>query len=425
MMCKDLDFVEESYRVDRNKKRIVRTVRTPDGRSTRSSVPLVREMLGSDPKAAYDAEWLRLPRPPRSGRAQGDVRMVDLFCGLGGMSIGLAEACRALGLSMRHAWAADTNPAARKSYELRYPGVQVDDEPIESWLDGELGEETLTEREQELRDRLGEVSIALGGPPCQGHSDLNNHTRRRDPKNALYLKMARFAEVVRPRHLIIENVPGIRHDTAGVMAEARENLESNGYTTDAAVIRAEALGVPQTRHRMFVVASLRQDDRDTMDLLRMLECHSVDQRNFDWACHDLLEDRDRPFDRASSPKPWTKKRIEWLHRNGSHDLSDSMRPDCHRLKSHRYQAVYGRMHHDRPSPTITTGFLVMGQGRFVHPHQPRTMTPHEAARLQFLPDWSGLPDDLSRTDYATLIGNAVPPKLTYVLGLELLGTRGS
>lgn len=78
----------------------------------------------------------------------------------------------------------------------------------------------------------------------------------------------------------------------------------------------------------------------------------------------------------------------------------------------------------RAVPAFLTGFLVMGQGRFVHPRERRTMTPHEGARLQFLPDWLDLPWDLMRKEYAALIGNAVPPKLTYILALELLGGRG-
>jgi DNA (cytosine-5)-methyltransferase 1 len=108
-----------------------------------------------------------------------------------------------------------------------------------------------------------------------------------------------------------------------------------------------------------------------------------------------------------------------LFTHGLHDLPDSQRPDCHRLKPHDYRAVYGRLYADRPAPTMTTGFGSTGQGRFVHPTQKRTLTPHEAARLQFIPDFFDL-SGLTRRHLQTFIGNAVPPKMLYVLAKELL-----
>ena len=91
-----------------------------------------------------------------------------------------------------------------------------------------------------------------------------------------------------------------------------------------------------------------------------------------------------------------------------------MRPDCHK-NGHTYGSVYGRLRMDRPAGTITGGFMTMGRGRFVHPTQKRTLTPHEAARIQGFPDWYRFTDvtgrDLSRRLYEKLIGNAVPPAM--------------
>ncbi len=74
--------------------------------------------------------------------------------------------------------------------------------------------------------------------------------------------------------------------------------------------------------------------------------------------------------------------------------------------------MYGRLRWDEPSQTITSGFGSMGQGRFVHPLVRRTLTPHEAARLQFLPDFIDFSAVKFRTHLATMIGNAAPPILT-------------
>ena len=82
--------------------------------------------------------------------------------------------------------------------------------------------------------------------------------------------------------------------------------------------------------------------------------------------------------------------------------------------------MYGRLRWGRPAQTLTTGFGSMGQGRYVHPSRRRTLTPHEAARIQTFPD--GIFDfgGARRTALARMIGNAVPPLLNIALGLELI-----
>jgi DNA (cytosine-5)-methyltransferase 1 len=264
----------------------------------------------------------------------------------------------------------------------------------------------------------------MGGPPCQGHSNLNNHTRRQDPKNQLYARMARFAEVVGPDHVIIENVPGVKQDRGGVMDLTCEALRKNGYAVHSALLKAEHFGVAQTRHRMFVVAS-RVGPLRYAPLTTLLSRHQVGRpRDVLWAIGDLVDSTaDSGFNRIGISKPKTQRRIEWYFRSENserYELPNEQRPECHH-KPHSYVSVYGRMRPDQPAPTITTGFMVMGQGRFVHPTRPRTLTPHEGARVQFLPDWLEFPEDLLRQDYRLLIGNAVPPKLTYAVGVQLLG----
>ena len=419
--------VQQSFRLDKRSGEIVREVRAPSGAVVESRLPYAG-VTPIDLSAAYDLAWLRADAEPRFGSAgQGKVRCVDLFCGLGGMSLGLQEACRALGKELEIVLAADSNSIAGRVYEAFHPGTKVEAQPIETWLDGELGKR-LTKNEKRLKGRLGHVSVVTGGPPCQGHSNLNNHTRRRDPKNALYARMARFAEVVEPDHVIIENVPGVEQDEGGVMALTCDALREKGYAVHPVLIRAERFGVPQTRHRMFVVAS-RVGPLRSHQLEALLSRHEVDvPRHVLWAIGDLADSTNGTgFNRVGVPKPETQRRIDWFfrpeHRDTEYDLPNKERPACHQ-KPHRYVSVYGRMRPREPAPTITTGFMVMGQGRFVHPTRPRTLTPREGARLQFLPDWLGFPDDLLRKDYARLIGNAVPPKLTYLLGLELLAAPG-
>ena len=108
--------------------------------------------------------------------------------------------------------------------------------------------------------------------------------------------------------------------------------------------------------------------------------------------------------------------MKWLIDKDKYNLPNRMRPECHRDKEHTYNAMYGRLNWDTAAPTITTGFGSMGQGRFVHPSCPRTITPHEAARLQTLPDFFDVDTSNGRGAWATVIGNAVPP----LLGVHLV-----
>ena len=112
--------------------------------------------------------------------------------------------------------------------------------------------------------------------------------------------------------------------------------------------------------------------------------------------------------------------MNYLYDNGIYELPNHLRPKCQQKEDNRYTSVYGRMYPDKPGPTITSGFGSIGQGRFGHPYLRRTLTPHEAARVQFIPDFFKFGNSLTRVSLQKMIGNAVPPKLTYIIGLELL-----
>ncbi len=118
-----------------------------------------------------------------------------------------------------------------------------------------------------------------------------------------------------------------------------------------------------------------------------------------------------------------RERIAWLFDNGEHDLALTERPECHQ-EGTSYGAVYGRLHADRPAPTITTGFMTPGRGRYVHPYERRTLSAAEAARLQGFPDaYDFRPDrnrQPSRAQLAKWIGDAVTAPLGYAAALSAL-----
>lgn len=407
----------ETFRRDAESDCLVRSVRTRDGEEVETFVPRCDPAFetGEDLDADYDAGWLRSEFLPNLDDGRGTVRTVDLFSGCGGMTLGVKEAARALGRYVDPVLAVDKDPIALDVFAENFSSVRTANRCVEDLVGLDRGE-SFDADQRRLQRELGDVDVLLGGPPCQGHSNLNNNTRREDPKNALFFTMARAAELLRPNHVIVENVRDIVHDRNDVFRLTRNYFEHElDYSVDTALLKAEHFGVPQHRHRMFLVASRSQK----ISLGNFLAPLRTRPRTFYWACGDLTGSRGRSgFDAASQPQKQTMKRIDWLHDNEEWELPKEHRPPCHR-EGHTYPGVYGRMWEEEPAPTITTGFPYMGQGRFVHPTDRRTITPHEAARLQFFPDRFDF-GQRSRAAYKRLIGNAVPPKLTYVLALQLL-----
>jgi DNA (cytosine-5)-methyltransferase 1 len=292
---------------------------------------------------------------------------------------------------------------------------------IRDYFDGEVAIHTLTETERLLiadNPGVNEPELLVGGPPCQGHSDLNNHSRRNDPRNSLYFSMVRAARVLRPRAIIIENVQTVIRSKEEVVQQSIELLKEMGYEVAERILKAEEYGVPQLRRRHFLVAST--GSKPDFSLLDGYKVSKV--RDLRWALKGLGSsyDEDDLFNSSANSSEENRKRMRWLIDNDEFDLPDRLRPPCHQ-NGHNYPAVYGRMRWGVPAHTITAGFGSNGQGRFMHPDEPRTLTPHEAARVQTFPDWfdfsghAGRRRTLSRS-----IGNAVPPLLAMYVSFVAL-----
>lgn len=405
--------IEPWERFERLGPSIVRAVLRRDGREASSSV--IGSAGTTDLAAAFDLAWLRSDERLIVAAIEAPVTVVDLFAGCGGLTLGIEEAARAVGRACSVGLAVDAEPSALEAYERNFAPRALTDTPVELLFDGEVGD-ALTAAEVRTLEQVPETTILIGGPPCQGHSDLNNHTRRRDPKNALYFKMARAAEVLAPEHVVIENVPGVVHSRDRVVPRTIEALQALGYHVDHRVVDCAMIGVAQRRKRFLIVASRRLRP----DLQSATVALAAPPRGVGWAVEDLMDVvSDSTFDTSAKHSAVNQDRIRYLFEHDLDNLPDSERPDCHRLKKHSYKSVYGRMDWDTPAPTITSGFGSTGQGRFVHPKRQRTLTPHEAARAQFFPDFFQFGAS-GRVALQTMIGNAVPPKLGYLAGLELL-----
>jgi DNA (cytosine-5)-methyltransferase 1 len=269
-----------------------------------------------------------------------------------------------------------------------------------------------------LASFLSDLDVFVAGPPCQGHSNLNNRTRRTDSRNLLYLTTVAFGVATRAKLCIIENVPDVLNDSQEVVRSARALLVRSGYKIDEAVLSADHFGVPQRRRRHFLVAV--RDSEYEFELKLLVESLRLSKVTVRHAIGDLRQvSSSDAFDTVSVLSTENIRRIDWLFDHKAYDLPDRHRPKCHQ-NGHTYPSVYGRMKWDEPAQTITGGFLTPGRGRFIHPAERRTVTPHEAARLQSFPDsyeFQPAGQPFRRSLFAKVIGDAVPPLLARAVGI--------
>ncbi len=326
--------------------------------------------------------------------------------------------------------AADVDAGALEVYAHNMRPRQTLSESVSNLVDyrvSGMGEDASFAYEPSIRDdRLagiaGTIDLILAGPPCQGHSSLNNYSRHDDPKNLLYLAVPAVAVATQATHVIIENVPNVVSDKYGVVQTSVALLRNAGYEVTYGVIAAHKLGWPQTRKRFFIAAS--RDSRP-LDLHTLQAQLARDALPVGWLLQDTLDDVVAGDVMRSVPQMSDEnvERIAHLFDNDTYNLPNDIRPECHR-EGTTYGSSYGRMAWDEPAPTITGGFLTPGRGRFVHPLRRRVLTPREAARVQGFPDWYDFVVDerrpASRAQLTRWIGNAVPTILGQTATLAAL-----
>lgn len=373
-------------------------------------------------------EFLSGPRQKPDVTAK-QVGIVDLFSSVGGLTTGVCQAIIDSGMSPKPLFAADVDRAALQVYRGNWPSAHAFNGSVTNLVDSHVsgvGQEARFSYPPVLvnaflKSLVGKIHLLVAGPPCQGNSSLNNVSRGDDPRNELYLMVPAIAVALGVEKIIIENVPGVVRAKANVVDTTATLLEKAGYHVSSGVLAADILGWPQTRKRFFMVADLVQKPLDLLDLQR--EVSSLgDSRDLMWAIGDLQAG---PINTALMNTPATLseeniRRAKVLFDKDLYDLPLAERPDCHKNGT-TYTASYGRMRPDMPAPTITTGFLSPGRGRFLHPHLLRTLTPREAARVQGFPDWYEFDPNggSTKNNLAKWIGDAVPPIMGYVAARSL------
>ncbi|MCF8470239.1 MAG: DNA cytosine methyltransferase [Reyranella sp.] len=319
---------------------------------------------------------------------------IDLFSGCGGLTLGLKQA----GFDV--VGAVESNSIAADTYKVNHPEVHLWPKDIR----GVTGPELL----RKLKIRKGQLDLLAGCPPCQGFSAMrtrNGKKRVRDRRNDLVFDYLRLVKALRPRTVMMENVPALKENRR--MKIFQKKLEAMGYVTNGTpiVLNTASYGVPQRRKRMILLASrigaikLPAESKVIRTVRQAIEAMPRPGNTGD-PLHDLKERR----------APRIAELIKLIPKDGGSrsDLPKRFRLACHENFS-GFADVYGRMKWDDVAPTITGGCFNPSKGRFLHPSQNRAISLREASLLQAFPRSYYFSLDGGKEVAALMIGNALPP----------------
>ncbi|MBB3953416.1 DNA cytosine methyltransferase [Novosphingobium sediminicola] len=337
-------------------------------------------------------------------------KLIDLFCGAGGMSLGFTDPRFCGGFSS--VVAVDSDAAAIATHQENFDGESVCGN-IADWLE---------------HSDVPLADVVIGGPPCQGFS-LLNMKRSGDARRALWEPFLDVVARSNARIFVMENVAELFR--SGELDGIRSRAVELGFQTKAAILNAADYGTPQNRRRTIVVGwkdSLWQPE------FPPLKTHAEPSLGLNlppWrTVRDAIADLPAPVKlEIGGPAPLnlhirrtpTEKsiaRYEAVPPGGNrfdlHRNAPELTPSCWIRKTSGGTDLFGRLWWDRPSVTIRTEFYKPEKGRYLHPEAHRPITHREAARLM------GFPDDFrfigTKVEIARQIGNAVPPPLAGALG---------
>ena len=339
--------------------------------------------------------------------------VVDLFCGVGGLSHGFRQE----GFEIAAGVDDDENCRYAFEHNNEAPFIRHD----VSSLDGEEVEKLFTP---------GMPSILIGCAPCQPFSVYNQ--KNSDPQWQLLEEFARIISQVRPSVVSMENVPRLMRFRKGkVFGDFVDALEREGYHVETKIAFAPDYGVPQQRSRLVLLASLRKG-LELEPPTHPSSCYETVENaigNLPRLAAGGCDVRD-PLHRCSRLSPLNLNRIRASTAGGSwRDWDDGLVSDCHKKETGRgYGSVYGRMSWDGPAPTITTQFYGFGNGRFGHPEQDRALSLREGAILQSFPSNYDFVRPGVSVQFKTLgrmIGNAVPVLLARAIARSIRSHLGS
>lgn len=341
--------------------------------------------------------------------------VVDLFCGIGGLSHGFFRE------RFRIAAGIDLDHSCRYAFETNNESTFV-------------CRDVSAMQPEELNELFGDVRyrILVGCAPCQPFSSYTNYTNKenqeKDDKWKLLNSFAQMVDAIEPEVISMENVPQlVSFDKEPIFKNFIGVLERKGYSVDAQIVYCPDYGIPQKRKRLVVVASRLGE------INLMAKTHSPEKyetvRKAIGSLNPIEAGQYDPADALHSSRNLSeinKRRIKASKPGGDwSDWPEELLLDCHKKESGKsFASVYGRMEWDAPSPTITTLCTGIGNGRFGHPEQDRAISLREAALLQTFPkEYKFFDSSVAKPSFQKIsrqLGNAVPVTLGQVIAKTIL-----
>lgn len=344
-------------------------------------------------------------------KASQKIEVVDLFCGVGGLSYGL----KTKGLQIKGGF--DIDSSCRFAYEHNNDA---------KFFDTDIHK--VTKKEIIALYSKKAIKVLAGCAPCQPFSSYSHTKKDKDPnKYDLLYEFGRLVKEVHPDLITMENVAQILNfKLKPVLQDFVELLKNEGYEVSVNRVYCPDYGIPQSRKRLVLLASkygkislipathTPEKYVTVGDTIRDLPPLKAGERS-----------ADDPLHRAIALKPLNLQRIKATpYGGGWKDWPEELRLDCHKKDGGKsFGSVYGRMVWEKPSPTMTTQCTGYGNGRFGHPEQDRAITPREAALFQTFPmEYQFFENEgsVSITTVSRYIGNAVPPKLGEVIAESIV-----
>jgi DNA (cytosine-5)-methyltransferase 1 len=362
-------------------------------------------------------------------------KLIDLFAGCGGLSLGMEQA------GFEPIFVNEINPTFCETYKFNH---NLSDD---SFFIGDINE--LNKNLDNYAEKFNDVDLVCGGPPCQGFSMANRQRIIDDPRNNLYKAFLLFLSRVKPKFFVMENVKGMSKKIEEILDDFRHYL-GDDYKISHSLLNANDFGVPQNRERFFIIGN-----RLGVDVEQIFEDIKNDKPNKVFVLKDAIKDLPKlkpnriknnssienndcgfveidynyevtPFySFINSNRKITKLYNHKNRYNNDRDIkifgllpqgANSLHPSIsdimpYKSRNHIFKDKYFKLSENEFCKTITS-HMKFDCNMYIHPTEPRGLTPREAARIQTFPDdyvFKG-----SQNGWFAQIGNAVPVKLAEI-----------
>lgn len=316
------------------------------------------------------------------------LNVVSLFTGAGGLDIGFKEA------GFNCVFASDIMPQAELTFNFNFPETPfirkdirlISKEEIEKLIDNK------------------KIDVIIGGPPCQGFSNMGNKNSS-DPRNYLFENYVQLVQTIQPKCFLFENVKGLFTMFEGRFFDKVVNafLEI-GYNISYSLIDSSKYGVPQKRERIIIFGTKINRPfkfpKPSSKSFGKIKAFS----NVGDAINDLMNLENKfPNHIPLNHNEIVTRRYKLIPEGGKLPKPEDLPEDIRRKN---FGNTYTRLHRQEVSSTIVPGNNALP----VHPVLNRSLTAREAARIQTFPDYFIFRGD--RRSQCILVGNAVPPLLS-------------